>query len=68
MKMIAGGIYDSEKKKKALEDAESLKKISKSADIPVNKHDGEGFLTLAYKMDDIFEDFLDQLRDVPDEL
>lgn len=68
MKAIAGGIFDPENKKQALADADSLKKIAKSADVPANKQDGEGFLTLAYKMDDLFEDFLDQLRDVPDEL
>ena len=68
MKGIAGGIFDPEKKKQALADAESLKKIAKGADVPVAKQDGPAFLAAAEKMDALFEDFLDQLRDVPDEL
>ena len=68
MKSMSGGIFDPEKKKQALADSESLKKIAKSADVPVSRKDGEGFLSLAYKLDEIYEDFFDQLRDVPDEL
>ena len=68
MKSIAGGIFDPEKKKLALADSENLKKLAKSADVPANKQDGAGFLAIATKMDDVFEDFLDQLRDVPDEI
>jgi len=68
MKSIAGGIFDPEKKKQALADAEALKKYAKAADVPVNKKDGAGFLTVAVKMDDLFEDFFDQLRDIPDEI
>jgi len=68
MKSIAGGIYDPAKKKQALEDAESLKKISKGADVPASKKDGPGFLAAAAKMDALYEDFLVQLQDIPDEL
>ena len=68
MKAIAGGIYDPEKKKQALVDADSLKKYAKSADVPVSKQDGKGFLAISVKMDDTFESFMEQLRDVPDEL
>ena len=68
MKSIGGGISDPAKKKQALADAESLKKYAKAADVPVNKQEGDNFLTVAVKMDELFEDFFDQLRDVPDEL
>jgi hypothetical protein len=68
MKSIAGGIYDPEKKTRALADSETLKKYAKAADIPVSRQDGEAFLTAANKMDELFEDFFEQLRDVPDEL
>ena len=68
MKTMANSIYDPEKKKVALADADSLKKISKSADVPVSQKDGAAFLALASKMDGIYEEFFDQLRDVPDEL
>jgi hypothetical protein len=68
MKSVAGGIFDPEKKKQALADSDLLKKYAKAADVPANKADGEGFLTVAAKMDDVLEDFLDQLRDVPDEI
>lgn len=68
MKSIAKGIYDPTKQKKAVEDGESLKKYAKAADVPVSKQDGNGFLTVAAKMDDLLEDFLVQLSDVPDEL
>ena len=68
MKSIAGGIQDSDKKSKALSGSETLKKYDKAADGPVSKQDGEAFLAAAVKMDELFEDFLDQLRDVPDEL
>jgi hypothetical protein len=66
MKSIAGGIFDPDKKTRALADSESLKKYAKATDLPVSKQDGEAFLTAAVKMDELFEDFLDQLRDVPD--
>ncbi|CAB9499316.1 expressed unknown protein [Seminavis robusta] len=68
MKGIAGGIFDADKKKQALADAESLKKYAKAADGPVSNQDRQGFLAATVKMDDLFEDFLDQLRDVPDEI
>ena len=68
MKAIAGGIYDPEKKKQALVDAEDIKKIARASDVPVSKQDGGGFLAAAKKLDDIYEDFLEQLRDIPDEL
>ena len=68
MKTMAGGIYDPEKKKLALADAENLRKAAKSADVPVSKQDAKGFLAIASKMDETFEDFLVQLSDVPDEI
>lgn len=68
MKAIAGGIYDPEKKKQALADADSLRKAAKSADVPVSNKDAKGFLAIASKMDETFEDFFVQLSDVPDEI
>lgn len=68
MKSIAAGIYDPEKKKQALADADNLRKAAKSADVPVSKQDAKGFLALASKMDETFEDFMVQLSDVPDEI
>lgn len=68
MKSIAKGIYDPTKQKKATDDGEQLKKYAKSADVPVSKQDASGFLSYAGKMEDLLEDFLVQLSDVPDEL
>ena len=68
MKGIAGGIYDPEKKKKADEDIKTLQKYAKAAEGPVNKQDGGAVVAILKKCDELIDDFLDLLRDVPDEI
>jgi hypothetical protein len=67
MKSIAGG-FDAEKKAKAAALVEDLKKYSKAADAPTGSQDGPQFLAYSKKIVGIFDDFLDLLSDVPDEL
>ncbi|KAL7441460.1 hypothetical protein ACHAXM_011507 [Skeletonema potamos] len=68
MKVISKGIFDPTKKEKAEEDIKLLQKVVQAAQKPVSQKDGAGFAAIATKADGLFEDFLDQLRDVPDEL
>jgi hypothetical protein len=68
MKQIAGGFYDPEKKKKAGELIDSLKKTAKAADAVADSKTGTEFLAYTAKLDEILEGFLELLRDVPDEL
>ena len=63
MKSIASGL-DSEKKKKAMVLVDEVKKLSKAADAK----NGPEFLTYSKKLVSVFDEFLDLLSDVPDEL
>jgi len=67
MKSIASGL-DAEKKTKAATLVEDLKKYSKAADAPTGSQNGPEFLAFSKKMVGIFDEFLDLLSDVPDEL
>lgn len=68
MKSIASGFYEPEKKKKASELIEDLKKYSKAADAPTGSQNGPEFLAYAKRITTVLDDFLDLLRDVPDEI
>jgi hypothetical protein len=68
MKSIAAGFTDSEKKKKGSDLVESVRKLSRAADVPVNDRNGPEFLAICKKIDSAFDDFFDLLRDVPDEI
>mmetsp|Transcript_14164 Transcript_14164/g.20227 ORF Transcript_14164/g.20227 Transcript_14164/m.20227 type:complete len:205 (+) Transcript_14164:95-709(+) len=68
MKVVAKGIYDPEKKKRAEEDIKALQKIAQAGDIPVSKQDAQGFLVVTKNSATIIDDFFDLLRDVPDEI
>lgn len=68
MKVISKGIFDPTKKEKADEDIKLLQKLVQAAQKPVAQKDSKGFSAIATKADGLFDDFLDQLRDVPDEL
>ena len=68
MKDIAKGIYDPEKKTKAADDIKQLQKYAKAAEGPVNKQDGDTFVAIMKKCDEIIDDFFELLRDVPDEI
>mmetsp|Transcript_15818 Transcript_15818/g.30999 ORF Transcript_15818/g.30999 Transcript_15818/m.30999 type:complete len:198 (+) Transcript_15818:83-676(+) len=69
MKVISkSSIFDPTKKAKAEEDIKLLQKVVQAGQGPVSKKDSAGFGAVASKADDLFEDFLDLLRDVPDEL
>jgi hypothetical protein len=68
LKSISGGFYEPEKKKKAAELIDDLKKYSKAADGPTGSQNGPEFLAYAKKLSSILDDFLDLLQDVPDEI
>ncbi|EJK64197.1 hypothetical protein THAOC_15101 [Thalassiosira oceanica] len=68
MKEISKGMTDPSKKAKAEEDVKLLQGLVQAAQKPVSKKDAAGFGAIANKADSLFEDFFDQLRDVPDEL
>ena len=67
MKAIAKTM-DASKQPKAEEDYKLLQKLAQAAQGPVSKKDAEGFVTIAGKADRLFEDFLDLMSDVPDEI
>lgn len=67
MKVIARSM-DPAKYSKAEEIVKLLQKLAQAAQGPVSKRDAEGFGSIATKADKLFEDFLDLLRDVPDEI
>jgi hypothetical protein len=68
MKVIAKGIYEPAKKTKADEDIKLLQSLVQVAQKPVSNKDSAGFGVVAAKADELFGDFLDLLRDIPDEL
>ena len=68
MKVISKGIFDPTKKSKAEEDIKLLQNLVQAAQKPVSKQDAAGFNVIATKADGVFEDFFDQLRDVPADL
>lgn len=68
MKVVAKGIYEPAKKTKADEDIKLLQKLAQAGQGPVSKRDAAGFAVVAKKADDLFEDFLDLLRDIPEDL
>ncbi|KAL3764174.1 hypothetical protein ACHAWU_003986 [Discostella pseudostelligera] len=68
MKVIAKGIYDPTKKTKADEDIKLLQSLVQVAQKPISKQDAAGFGVVAAKADNLFEEFFDLLRDIPDEL
>jgi len=68
MKDIAKGIFDPEKKSKANDDIKQLQKYAKAAEGPVNKQEGDAFVAIMKKCEDIIDDFFELLRDVPDEI
>jgi hypothetical protein len=68
MKVIAKGIYEPAKKTKAYEDIKLLQSLVQVAQKPVSNKDSAGFTVVAAKVDGLFGDFLDLLRDIPDEL
>lgn len=67
MKVIARSM-DPAKYSKAEEIVKLLQKLAQAAQGPVSKRDAEGFGSIATKADKLFEDFLDLLRDIPDEI
>jgi len=68
MKVIAKGIYEPAKKTKADEDIKLLQSLVQVAQKPVSNKDSAGFAVVAAKADGLFGDFLDMLRDIPDEI
>lgn len=68
MKAIAGGIADADRKKRAMDAIELLKKYAQAGDMAVNKRDPSGLAAVLDKMSGLVSDFLDSLSDVPDEL
>ena len=68
MKSIASGFTDADKKQKSTELIAALKATAKAADKSTGDEDGAAFLPYAKKLSKILDDFLDLLRDVPDEI
>jgi len=68
MKAIASGFSDTDKKKKAADLIDDLKKYAKAADGPTGTQNGPEFLAYSKKLATIVDEFLDLLRDVPDEI
>lgn len=68
MKFVAKGIYDTDKKKIALNSSEQLKKYAQAGDVSVSKQNYESLATILDKCSGLVDEFLDALSDVPDEL
>jgi hypothetical protein len=68
MKSISAGLYEPAKKKRAAELIDALRKFSKAADASTGTQNGPEFLGFASKLVAILDEFLDLLRDVPDEI
>ena len=68
MKSVAISIYDPEKKKAALVAIEQVKKYSKAGEASVNDQDAVGIVVVLDKVDAIIAEFLELLRDIPDEI
>jgi hypothetical protein len=68
MKSVAISIYDPEKKKAAVVTMEEVKKYSKAGEASVNDQDVTGIVVVLDKVDAIIADFLELLRDIPDEI
>lgn len=68
MKFVAKTIYNPDNKARAMQDIEQLKKYTQAGDVSVTKKDADGFIAVASKMAGLVDDFLDSLRDVPDEI
>lgn len=68
MKSVAISIYDPEKKKAAVKSIEEVKKYSKAGEASVNNQDPEGIVVILDKVDAIINEFLELLRDIPDEI
>jgi hypothetical protein len=68
MNSIASGFTDADKKRKGSELIEKVRKLSRAADVPVNDKNGPEFLLVSKKIRSAFDEFLDLLRDVPDEI
>lgn len=68
MKSVAISIYDPEKKKAAVKTIEEVKKYSKAGEGSVNNQDPEGIVVILDKVDAIIDEFLELLRDIPDEI
>jgi hypothetical protein len=64
----AGGIYNPDNKKRALEDISQMQKYSQAADIAVSKKNATNLSPVLDKILGLMDDFLDSLSDVPDEL
>ncbi len=61
-------IYEPEKKKKAEEDFKLLQKLAQAGDGPISKQDPAGVAVVLKKCNATIEDFLELLRDIPDEI
>uniref|UniRef100_A0A7S1ZV81 Uncharacterized protein n=1 Tax=Trieres chinensis TaxID=1514140 RepID=A0A7S1ZV81_TRICV len=68
MKVIAKGMYDPEKKKRAAELIKVVQKAAQAGEIPVSQKNAKGFLVIQEKVIAQLDEFFDLLQDVPDEL
>jgi hypothetical protein len=68
MKAVAKGVFNPDNKKRALEDAEQLKRYAQAGDVSASKQDAANLLIILEKCSGLVADFLDSLSDVPDEI
>jgi len=68
MKVVAKGMYDPEKKKRAAELVKLVQKAAQAGDIPASQKNAKSFLVIQEKVSVYIDEFLDLLQDVPDEL
>ena len=68
MKSVSISIYDPDKKKAAVATMEQVKKYSKAGEASVNDQDANGIVVILDKVDAIIAEFLELLRDIPDEI
>jgi hypothetical protein len=68
MKFVAKGISNPDNKARAIAVSEQLKKYAQAGDVSVSKRDASSLSNILDTCSNLVGEFLDCLRDVPDEL
>lgn len=68
MKFMTKSMYDPAKKTRGEEISKQVQKFAQAGDIPAQKKDLEKFKVILEKLQSLFDEFLELLQDVPDEL
>jgi hypothetical protein len=68
MKAVAKGIFNPDNNKQALNDVAEMKKYAQAGDVSVSKQDASRLAAILAKINELLDDFLASLSDIPDEI